>query len=144
MLVSFKKLTPSSAHPRSRTMKQLFDRQFFIQKPAPGTAGSDGGDVQYIRLHGHAQNPASVLHQQRIFLGAGGVLDVVSERHAGEGVGRIAYTPGLKAAVKRGEQITYRFEVPASTPAGSTFQITAYGHDQVPPFNFVIEVGRKS
>jgi hypothetical protein len=126
-------------------MKQgpLFQRQFFIQKPAPG-AHEGGGDVHYIRLHGHAANPAKVLHEQRIFLGAGGMLDVVSESHGGEGIGRVAYTPGLRAAIKRGdEQITYRFEVPASSSSGTTFRITAYGHDQVPAFHFVIEVGRR-
>jgi hypothetical protein len=126
-------------------MKQgpLLQRQFFIQKPAPG-ARDTGGDVHYIRLHGHAANPAKVLHEQRIFLGPGGTLDVVSERHGGEGIGRVAYTPGLRAAIKRGEeQFTYRFEVPSSSASGTTFQVTAYGHDQVPAFHFVIEVGRR-
>jgi hypothetical protein len=127
-------------------MKQapLFQRQFFIQKPAPG-AQEAGGDVHYIRLHGHASNPAKVLHEQRIFLGAGGMLDVVSESHGGEGIGRVAYTPGLRAALKRGEDhFTYRFEVPSSCAAGTTYQVTAYGHDQVPSFHFVIEVGRRA
>jgi hypothetical protein len=127
-------------------MKQspLFRRQFFIQKPSPGTT-EGGGDVHYLRLHGHATNPAQVLNEQRIFLGAGGMLDVVSDAHGGVGIGRVAYTPGLRAAIKRGdEQITYRFEVPVSSASGTTFQITAYGHDRVPPFHFVIEVGRRS
>ena len=126
-------------------MKQgpLFQRQFFIQKPAPG-AEEPGGVVQYIRLHGHASNPAQLLNEQRIFLGPGGMLDVVSERHGGEGIGRVAYTPGLRAALKRGEdQFTYRFEVPSSSAPGTTYQITVHGHDQVPSFHFVIEVGRK-
>jgi len=127
-------------------MKQgpLFRRQFFIQKPTPG-APEGGGDVHYLRLHGHSSNPAQVLSEQRIFLGAGGMLDVVSESHGGEGIGRVAYTPGLRAAIKRaGEHITYRFEVPSTTASGATFQVTAYGHDRVPPFHFVIEVGRRS
>lgn len=129
-------------------MKQgpLFHRQFFIQKPAAGLPDSDaGGEVHYIRLHGHAANPAKVLHQQRIFLGAGGTLDVISAAHGGEGIGRVSYTPGLRAAIKRGdEQVTYRFEVPNSTASGTTFQVTAYGHDEVPPFHFVIEVGKRA
>jgi hypothetical protein len=126
-------------------MKQgpLLQRQFFIQKAAPG-AQDGGGDVHYIRLHGHAANPAKVLHEQRIFLGAGGTLDVVSESHGGAGIGRVAYTPGLRAALKKGEdQFTYRFEVPSTSTSGTTFQVTAYGHDQVPTFHFVIEVGRR-
>jgi hypothetical protein len=127
-------------------MKQgpLFRRQFFVQKPASGAPVDEaGGDVHYLRLHGHAENPARVLADQRIFLGPGGVIDVVSESHGGEGVGRVAYTPGLRAAIKRGaDQITYRFEVPRAAAQGTTFQVTAYGHDQVPPFHFVIEVGR--
>ena len=122
-------------------MKQgpLFRRQFFIQKPTPG-APETGGDVYYLRLHGHAANPAQVLNEQRIFLGAGGTLDVVSDSHGGVGIGRVAYTPGLRAAIKRNdEQITYRFVVPQATTAGTTFQVTAHGHDQVPSFQFVIE-----
>lgn len=126
-------------------MKQspLFRRQFFIQKPSPGAAES-GGDVFYLRLHGHASNPAQVLNEQRIFLGAGGTLDVVSDSHGGVGIGRIAYTPGLRAAIKRcDEQITYRFVVPQTTALGTTFQVTAHGHDRLPGFRFVIEVGRQ-
>lgn len=126
-------------------MKQgpLFRRQFFVQKPTQG-APEHGGDVHYLRLHGHASNPSQVLNEQRIFLGAGGMLDVVSESHGGAGIGRVAYTPGLRAAIKRGEEhITYRFEIPKTTASGTTFQVTAYGHDQVPPFRFVIEVGRR-
>jgi hypothetical protein len=129
-------------------MKQgpLFRRQFFVQKPPTGLPVTEaGGEVHYIRLHGHSANPAKVLHDQRIFLGAGGTLDVVSESHGGEGIGRVAYSPGLRAAIKRGdEQVTYRFEVPHSTATGTTFRVTAYGHDQVPPFQFVIEVGKRS
>jgi len=129
-------------------MKQgpLFQRQFFVQRSEPGTGTTEGsGAVHYIRLHGHAMNPAKVLNEQKILLGAGGMLDVVSDRHGGEGIGRVSYTPGLKAAIKRGEdQITYRFEVPASCAPGSKFQVTAFGHDQVPPFQFVIEVGARS
>jgi hypothetical protein len=127
-------------------MKQgpLFQRQFFVQRAEPGSDVLGSGDVHYIRLHGHATNPAKVLHDQRITLGAGGMLDVVSDGHGGEGIGRVSYTPGLKAAIKRGdEQITYRFEVPSNSTPGSKFQVTAYGHDQVPPFHFVIEVGKR-
>jgi hypothetical protein len=134
-----------SPHEEDAVMKQgpLLQRQFFIQQPAPG-AEEDGGDVHYIRLHGHAGNPAKVLNEQRIFLGPGGLLDVVSESHGGEGIGRVAYTPGLRAAIKRGEEhFTYRFEVPASSSSGTVYQVTVYGHDQVPPFHFAIEVGRR-
>lgn len=129
-------------------MKQapLFRRQFFVQSSAAGVSPAEsGGEVHYIRLHGHASNPAKVLHQQRIFLGAGGTLDVVTESHGGEGLGRVAYTPGLRAAIKRGDEyVTYRFEVPHGSTTGTTFQVTAYGHDQVTPFHFVIEVGSRA
>jgi hypothetical protein len=75
---------------------------------------------------------------------AGGTLDVVSASHGGEGLGRIAYTPGLRAAVKRGEQVTYRFEVPHTVQSGTTYQVVVYGHDAVPGFRFSIEVGAAS
>lgn len=128
-------------------MKQgpLFRRQFFIQKPAPGLPNSEaGGAVEYIRLQGHASNPAAILDRQKVCLAAGGTLDVVSDSRGGAGVGRISYSPGLRAALKRGDDfLTYRFEVPASTAVGSSFQVTCFGHDAVPPFHFTIEVGTR-
>lgn len=128
-------------------MKQgpLFRRQFFIQRPAPGLPSSEaGGDVEYIRLQGHASNPATILHQQKVVLAPGGMLDVVAESRGGAGVGRVAYSPGLRAALKRGEDfLTYRFEVPPGSETGTAFQVTCYGHDAVPPFQFTIEVGRR-
>lgn len=70
---------------------------------------------------------------------------MVTESHGGEGLGRVAYTPGLRAAIKRGdEHVTYRFEVPHGSTNGAAFQVTAYGHDQVTPFHFVIEVGSRA
>ena len=101
--------------------------------------------MHYLRVHGCASNPAQVLHEQRIVLGAGGTLDVVSESHGGEGLGHVVYTPGLKAALKRREKVfTYRFVVPGTMAPGTTFKVTANGHDRVPAFHFVIEVGRGS
>jgi|GEM_PF-3831509 hypothetical protein len=126
-------------------MKQgpLFRRQFFIQKPAPGVPNSEaGGAVEYIRLQGHASNPATILHEQKVRLAPGGTLDVVSDSRGGAGVGRISYSPGLRAALKRGDEfLTYRFEVPNTVSSGTAYQVTCYGHDTVPPFHFTIEVG---
>jgi hypothetical protein len=126
-------------------MKQspLFRRQFFIQRPAAGLPSTEGGAVEYIRLQGHAANPAAILDKQRIVLAPGGMLDMVSESRGGLGVGRISYTPGLRAALKRGEDyITYRFEVSATALEGTSYQVTCYGNDVVPSFHFTIEVGR--
>lgn len=128
-------------------MKQapLFRRQFFIQKPAPGLPGSEAGsDIEYLRLQGHAANPGAVLHEQRLFLAAGGTLDLVAEARGGAGVGRISYAPGLRAALKRGEDfLTYRFEVPETAERGASYQVTCHGHDAVPAFQFTIEVGSR-
>jgi hypothetical protein len=128
-------------------MKQspLFRRQFFIQNTANGLPTTEsGGEVLYLRLQGHAANPGQVLGEQRLFLGAGGVLDVVSERNGGDGMGRIAYTPGLFAAIKRGEEhTTYRFQIPDNASPGTKYQVTVYGHDRIAPFRFAIEVGRR-
>jgi hypothetical protein len=128
-------------------MKQgpLFRRQFFIQKPAPGLPNTEaGGDIEYIRLQGHSANPAAILHEQKVRLAPGGTLDVVADSRGGAGVGRISYSPGLRAALKRGDEfLTYRFEVPPTMTAGTSFQVTCYGHDAVPPFNFTIEVGSR-
>lgn len=113
----------------------------FAHKSAPA-APERQGDVHYLRLHNHAANPAQVLNEQRIVLGVGGTLDVVSESHGGEGLGHVVYTPGLRAAIKRRAQhFTYRFVVPRDTAPGTTFKVTANGHERVPPFHFVIEVG---
>jgi hypothetical protein len=126
-------------------MKQgpLFQRQFFIQAPEAAMATTDhAGAVAYLRLHGHPANPGRVLADQRIFLSAGGTLDVVSASHGGEGLGRIAYTPGLRAAIKRGDQMTYRFEVPGAAVSGATYQVMVHGNDSTPSFRFTIEVGQ--
>ncbi len=128
-------------------MKQspLFQRQFFVQAPtAAFRAPEVSGAVSYLRLHGNPSNPGRVLAEQKILVCAGGTLDVVSASHGGEGLGRIAYTPGLRAAVKRGEQVTYRFEVPHTVQSGTTYQVVVYGHDAVPGFRFSIEVGAAS
>ncbi len=129
-------------------MKQgpLFRRQFFIQKPAPGLPNTEAGaDIEYLRLQGHTDNPGVVLNEQRIYLAPGGALDVVAESRSGVGIGRISYTPGLRAALKRGDEfLTYRFEVPDEMETGECFQVSCYGHDTVPPFRFTIEVGRRA
>ena len=128
-------------------MKQgpLFRRQFFIQKPAPDLPNSEaGGAVEYIRLQGHTTNPGAILQGQKIVLAAGGVLDVVAESRSGSGLGRISYTPGLKAGLKRGDEyLTYRFEVPSGVGDGLTYQVSCHGTDLVPAFHFTIVVGRK-
>jgi hypothetical protein len=128
-------------------MKQgpLFRRQFFIQQPGPDVPNSEaGGSIFYIRLHGNPQNPGHVLAGQRVFLSPGGMLDVVSEPWGGQGLGRVAYGPGLKAAVKRLEDtMTYRFEVPEDASHGTTYTVSAWGHDALPAFRFVIEVGTR-
>ena len=126
-------------------MKQapLFRRQFFVQKPAPGVPASEAGAaIEYLRLQGHASNPGAVLHGQRLFVAAGGMLDVVCEARGGAGLGRVSYAPGLRAALKRGDEyLTYRFEVPASVANGNSFQVSCHGNDGVPAFQFTIEVG---
>lgn len=128
-------------------MKQgpLFRRQFFIQKPAPGLPNSEAGaDIEYLRLQGHASNPGIVLNEQKVFLAPGGMLDMVSEARGGTGVGRISYSPGLRAALKRGEDfLTYRFQVPPTATKGTTYQVTCYGNDMVPGFHFTVEVGTR-
>lgn len=128
-------------------MKQapLFRRQFFVQKPAPGLPNTEvGAEVEYLRLQGHTTNPGAVLHEKKVVLAAGGTLDMVSESRGGTGIGRISYAPGLRAALKRGEEfLTYRFQVPYTAKAGMTYQVTCYGHDTVPAFHFTIEVGQR-
>ncbi len=122
-------------------MKQgpLFQRQFFVQS-AGSMPTNDSGEVTYLRLQGNPLNPGRVLNEQRILLGAGGTLDVVSAAFGGEGLGRIAYTPGLRAALKRGEHMTYRFEVPVGATVGTSYHVQVYGHDASPGFRFTIEV----
>jgi hypothetical protein len=128
-------------------MKQtpLFKRQFFIQRPAPGLANTEEGSaVEYLRIHGNPTNPGQVLDGQHVKLAQGGVMDVVAEARGGDGLGRIAYGPGLRAGIKRGEDVfTYRFEVPQSAKDGEAFSISVWGSDMQPPFRFTIEVGRK-
>jgi hypothetical protein len=122
-------------------MKQgpLFRRQFFMQQglvAEPARAG-----VEYLRLHGHSTNPAEVLHQRRLLISPGGTLDVVAESRGGAGLGRISYSTGLQAALKRGDDfLTYRFMVPDHSPPGSAFEVHCFGHDQVAAFHFTIEV----
>jgi hypothetical protein len=129
-------------------MKQgpLFRRQFFVQKPAPGLPTSEiGSDVEYLRLSGHASNPGDVLHGQVLFLSPGATLDLVAEARGGLGLGRVSYGEGLRAAIKRGDELyTYRFEVPMNAPRGTTYRVTCFGHDALPSFHFSIEVGAKS
>jgi hypothetical protein len=128
-------------------MKQapLFRRQFFIQRPGPGVESSEaGGAVEYVRIHGNPSNPGQVLNGQRVKLTQGGMIDVVSDSRGGEGLGRIAYGPGLRAGLKRGDEtFTYRFEVPGSATEGDTYAISIWGTDVQPAFRFTIEVGRK-
>lgn len=128
-------------------MKQapLFRRQFFIQRPPPDVANTEaGGGVEYVRIHGNPSNPGQVLDGQRLKLVQGGMLDVVAEARNGDGLGRIAYGPGLRAGIKRGEDVvTYRFEVPPAATDGDSFAISVWGTDLQPAFKFTIEVGRK-
>lgn len=127
-------------------MKQapLFQRTFFVQRPV-GVSSSDGtADIEYTRLHGNPTNPGRVLSGQRLYLAPGGTLDVLSDAFGGEGMGRVAYTPGLKAAIKRGEaQHTYRFELPVEAQTGTTYHIAFAGHDRIPAFTFTLECGRR-
>lgn len=128
-------------------MKQapLFRRQFFIQRPAPGLPNSEAGSgVEYVRIHGNPSNPGQVLDGQHVKLVQGGVLDVVAEARNGDGLGRIAYGPGLRAGIKRGEEtFTYRFEVPATATTGDSFAVSVWGNDLQPAFRFTIDVGQK-
>lgn len=128
-------------------MKQgpLFRRQFFIQKPAPGVPETEvGADVEYVRLQGHATNPGAILQGQKLTLAPGGMIDVVSESHAGSGVGRISYTPGLRASLKRGDEyLTYRFELPADAAEGSSYTVTCHGTDLVAAFQFTLLSGKR-
>lgn len=114
----------------------LLSPQFFRQRPEHSTSANTG--TEYLRLQAHGAE----LHEQRLYLVAGGTLDVMAEARGGVGLGRIAYTPGLQASLKRGEAfLTYRFTVPLTAEEGSCFQVNCHGHDQVPAFHFVIEVG---
>jgi hypothetical protein len=125
-------------------MKQgpLFRRQFFSQKPTePPGAPENGAGSEYVRLHGHASNPGAVLHRAQIKLAPGGVLDVIADSRGGVGLGRLSYSPGLGAALKRGEEfLTYRFALAADAPLGMRYEVICYGHDSVPPFQFEIMV----
>ena len=128
-------------------MKQtpLFRRQFFIQRPAAGLPNSEvGGAVEYIRIHGNPSNPGQVLDGQKLTMGPGAALDVVAAAHGGEGLGRVAYGPGLRAGLKRGDEVfTYRFEVPQGAEAGTSYAVSVWGNDVQPAFRFTIEVGTK-
>lgn len=118
----------------------LFRRQFFVQ-PTLGVSAT-GGEVEYLRLQGHAANPGALLAATNLFLGPGGMLDVVSEAHGGEGLGHVSYTPGLRAALKRGSSThTYRFQVPVTATRGTRFTVSCHGHDRLPAFSFTLEVG---
>jgi len=70
------------------------------------------------------------------------MLDVVAEARGGAGLGRVSYTDGLRAGLKRGEAVfTYRFEVPATATDGQTFVVSVWGSDVQPAFRFTIEIG---
>jgi hypothetical protein len=129
-------------------MKQgpLFRRPFFLQKPTDALPETEAGAfVEYLRLSGHAENPGAVLHGQRLFLAPGATMDLVAEARGGLGLGRVSYGEGLRAAIKRGEDLyTYRFEVPVNAPRGTTYRVTCFGHDALPSFQFAIEVGARS
>ncbi|MDP2272453.1 MAG: hypothetical protein Q8K32_17090 [Archangium sp.] len=115
----------------------FFSPQFFRQRTENSASGSNAG-TEYLRLQGHAAE----LHEQRLYLVPGGTLDVIAEALGGVGLGRIAYTPGLQAALKRSETfLTYRFTAPLTAQEGECFQVNCHGHDQLPAFHFVIEVG---
>jgi hypothetical protein len=128
-------------------MKQgpLFRRQFFIQKPAAGVPDTEKGSmVEYVRLQGHTTNPGAILQGQKVTLAPGGMIDVVSESHSGSGVGRISYTPGLRASLKRGDEyLTYRFELPTEATEGSSYTVTCHGTDLVAAFQFSLIAGRR-
>ncbi len=128
-------------------MKQgpLFKRQSLLQAAgAPVSATEAGSDCLYVRLSGTPTNPGEVLHEQRLFLAPGGVLDFLSASNGGLGIGRVAYTPGLLAAIKRGsDAITYRFEVPVTAARGTTFHVAVHGHDALAAFRFAIQVGQR-
>lgn len=128
-------------------MKQapLFRRQFFIQRPAPDVANTEAGAaIEYVRIHGNPANPGQVLNGQRVRLTQGGMLDVVAEARNGDGLGRVAYGPGLRAGLKRGEEVyTYRFEVPSGAAEGDSYSVSVWGSDMQPAFRFTIEVGKR-
>lgn len=128
-------------------MKQgpLFRRQFFVQRPTDRLPSTESGsEVEYLRLSGHSENPGTLLHAQRVYLAAGGTLDVVVDARGGLGLGRVSYGEGLRAAIKRGDELfTYRFEVPLNAPRGASYRVTCFGHDALPSFQFSIEVGSR-
>lgn len=125
-------------------MKQapLFQRQFFVQKGVGlSRAEQLSGAAEYVRVHGDPSNPARTLDGQRVRLVSGGVIDVVSTARGGLGLGRISYGDGLKAGVKRGDEIfTYRFEVPREAEGGAQYEIAVWGSAEQPAFRFTIEV----
>ncbi len=111
---------------------------FLSSRQSTQSAAWPNSGTEYLRLQG----PTADLHEQRLFLVAGGTLDVMAEALGGVGLGRIGYTPGLQVALKRGAAfLTYRFTVPLTAQVGACFQVNCHGHDQVPAFHFVIEVG---
>ena len=128
-------------------MKQapLFRRQFFVQRLGPGAeqAEQGGGAVEYVRIHGNPSNPGGVLDGRRVKLTRGGMLDVVADARGGAGLGRISYADGLRAGIKRGEEVfTYRFEVPTSATDGQSWVVSVWGSDVQPAFRFTVELGR--
>ena len=49
---------------------------------------------------------------------------------------------GMQEALKRSQTLlTYRFTAPLTAQEGECFQVNCHGHDQLPAFHFVIEVG---
>jgi hypothetical protein len=129
-------------------MKQapLFRRQFFVQRPGfDAAAEPNSGFVEYVRIHGNPSNPGGVLDGRCVKLSRGGVLDVVAEARGGAGMGRISYAAGLRAGLKRGEDVyTYRFEVPLTASDGQTWAVSVWGSDVQPAFKFTIEIGNAS
>jgi hypothetical protein len=128
-------------------MKQtpLFKRQFFVQRPDSSTTDESAGAVEYVRIHGNPSNPGEVLNGQKLKVSKGGMVDIVAESRGGEGLGRIAYAEGLRAGIKRGDEVfTYRFEVPSTATDGEQFSVSVWGTDLQPSFRFTIEVGVKT
>lgn len=125
-------------------MKQhpSFRRQSFTQRADAGVAAAEADcECMYLRLSG---SPGEVLDQQRVRLSAGGMLDLVADANEGTGIGRVAYSPGLRAALKRrAGRFTYRFEVPETAAPGSFYVVTVHGTDRSAAFRFAIEVGSR-
>lgn len=113
-------------------MKQ---RPLLRRPPLQDSVAAEEAAPEYLRLE--ARDGLDGTH---LFLAPGAVLDVCAEPHGGLGLGRIAYSPGLKAALKKGPSFTYRFTLPAQARRGDSFSVTAWGHDRLAQLRFVLEV----